>query len=82
MYIRSKSSIELMNTYAEVLAELNKCKIFSDDIFFGLTCQEEGSKKMHPRKPEKISGFLLFSPFFSLFQKSKNNADKKMQNAF
>ena len=44
--------------------------------------QEEGSKKMHPRKPEIFSGFLLFSPFFSLFQKSKNNADKKMQNAF
>jgi len=39
-------------------------------------------KKMHRGKPEIFSGFLHFSPFFSLFQNSKNNADKKMQNAF
>ena len=44
--------------------------------------QEAVPKKMHRGKPEIFSGFLRFSPFFSLFQKSKNNADKKMQNTF
>jgi len=37
-----------------------------------------GSKKMPPRKPEIFSGFLRFSPFFSLFQNSKKDANKKM----
>ena len=40
--------------------------------------QVVGSKKMPPRKPEIFSGFLRFSPFFSLFQNSKKDANKKM----
>ena len=61
MYIRSKSSIELMNTYAEVLAELNKCKIFSDDIFFGPSCHNRAIKKILPGKALIFQGFFPFS---------------------
>ena len=32
-------------------------------------------------KPEIFSGFLRFSPFFSLFQNSDFSANKKMPNA-
>ena len=51
---------------------------YQTDIFFGLTCQEAVPKKMHRGKPEIFSGFLHFSPFFSLFQKSKNSQNKKI----
>ena len=39
-------------------------------------------KKMPPGKPEKISGFLRFSRFSSLFQKWNFNEDKKIPNPF
>ena len=55
--------------------------VYGKGIFFGPSPQLVRPKKISHGKPEIFSGFLRFSPFFSLLQNLQNSQNKKISFA-